>query len=188
MKFIQKNLLLTASGIAVFVIFHTCYGWQTLLPSNISWLMTMKHDWGMHYLGWHFYKNEAWQFPIGQINNYFSPIGTNVGFTDSIPLFALFLKPFARVLPEDFQYLGLWLFLCHLLTAYYTIRLFNLFKVSALFTFIAVLFIAANPVLIYRGLHPALCAHWLLIAGVYVYFLTPISLIKIKYCFTSLSY
>lgn len=133
--------------------------------------MTIKHDWGTHYLGWLFYQKEGWHFPIGDVHNYFYPVGTNVGFTDSIPLLAIFFKLFSFLLPGDFQYFGIWLFACHLLAAYYTILLFRLFKINDLITFIAVVFIVANPVLIYRGLHPALCAHWLLIASIYFYFL-----------------
>jgi hypothetical protein len=60
-----------------------------------------------------------------------------------------------------------------LLTAWYTIRLFRLFKVDHLYTFIAVLFFVANPVLIYRGLHCALCAQWLIIASICNYFRDP---------------
>ncbi len=133
--------------------------------------MTIKHDWGTHYLGWAFYQKEGWHFPIGDIHNYFYPVGTNVGFTDSIPLLSIFFKLFSFAIPNDFQYFGIWLFACHLLAAYYTILLCRLFKLNDVMTFIAVIFIAANPVLIYRGLHPALCAHWLLLAFIYVYFL-----------------
>ncbi len=169
----KKLNIWAASFLAVLIVYHTCYGLQTLLPSNVSWLMTIKHDWGGHYLGWLFYKNEGWHFPIGSVHNYFYPVGTNVGFTDSIPLLAIFFKLFSFALLADFQYFGIWLFACHLLAAYFTILLFRLFKVNDLVTFIGVIFIAANPILIYRGLHPALCAHWLLIASLYVYFLDP---------------
>ncbi|HKH61199.1 MAG TPA: DUF6311 domain-containing protein [Flavitalea sp.] len=159
-----------ASITAVVVIFHICYGLEVLLPGNISWLMTVLHDWGQHYLGWQFYKSEPWQFPIGQVSNLYYPIGTNVGFTDSIPLLAIFFKIFAPLLPNDFQYFGFWLFACHLLAAYYTILICRLFKVDIFFTFLAVIFIAANPVLVYRGMHPALCSHWLLLGSIYIYF------------------
>src|SRR6185369_11115795 len=171
--FFEKNWLLITSGIAVIIIFHFAYGLEIIVPGNISWLMMIHHDWGAHYLGWYFYRNEPWHFPLGEINNLFYPIGTNVGFTDSIPLLAIPFKLFAVFLPDDFQYFGIWLFSCHLLAAYFTIRLFKLFKVNQVLTFMAVLFITANPVLIYRGMHPAISAHWLLIASIYLYFLNP---------------
>ncbi len=161
------------AAITVIVIYHVCYGLATLQPTNISWLMTVRHDWGTHYLGWAFYKNEPWHFPLGRVTGYNYPVGTNIGFTDSIPLMAMFFKLFARILPDDFQYFGIWLLLCDLLTAYFTIRLLRLFKINWFITLAAVVFLTTNPVLVYRGMHPALCAHWLLIASIYVYFLKP---------------
>lgn len=169
----KRSGLWIASFLTVVIVFHFCYGLRIIIPTDVSWLMTAMHDWGTHQLGWEFYRNDAWQFPIGNVDSYFHPLGTNIGFTDSIPLFAIFFKIFRPLLPSDFQYFGLWLFLCHLLAAYYTILLCRLFRVKDIYIFIAVIFVAANPVLIYRGLHPALCAHWLLIASVYVYFLDP---------------
>ncbi|HVY76566.1 MAG TPA: DUF6311 domain-containing protein [Puia sp.] len=157
--------------IAAILVFHISYGLSALLPTDINWLMTARHDWGTHYLGWAFYKNEPWHFPLGRVDGYNYPVGTNVGYTDSIPLLAIFFKIFAPFLSSDFQYFGIWLFLCHLLAAYYTVLLCRLFKVNDLVTLAAAIFITANPVLLYRGMHPALCGHWLLIAGIYFYFL-----------------
>ncbi len=169
----KKVIFWIACLLVVVIIFQLCYGLKIILPSNVSWLMTAMHDWGAHYLGWLFYRQEPWHFPIGDVHGYFYPIGTNVGYTDSIPLLAIFFKLLKGILPGDFQYFGIWLFACHLLAAYYTVLLCRLFKVNYLLSFIAVIFIVANPVLIYRGMHPALCAHWLLIASVYLYFLHP---------------
>ena len=169
----KKGLLWISVTIGVIIIFQICYGLAVLQPTNINWLMSARHDWGTHYLGWAFYKNEPWHFPLGQVFGYNYPVGTNVGFTDSIPLMAIFFKLFAPFLPGDFQYFGWWLLSCHLLVAYFTILLFRIFKVSTLITFAAAIFIAANPVLIHRGMHPALCAQWLLIACIYFYFLDP---------------
>ena len=171
----KKNALLwMASAFSVVVIFKISYGLKVLIPTNINWLMSVLDDWGQHYLGWFFYRNEPWHFPLGHIDNLYYPLGTNVGFTDSIPLLCIFFKLFAPLLPADFQFLGIWLLLCHLLAAYYTIKLLRLFNVSRFITFLGVLIVAGNPVLIYRGMHPALCAHWLLIGSFYSYF-TPTS-------------
>jgi hypothetical protein len=167
----KKWLLFLLSTIGVIIIFQICYGLAILRPSNINWLMTARHDWGTHYLGWAFYKNEPWHFPLGKILGYNYPVGTNVGFTDSIPLMAIFFKLFAPLLSGDFQYFGIWLFSCHLLAAYFTILLFRVFRVNDLITLVATIFIAANPVIIHRGMHPALCAQWMLIACIYFYFL-----------------
>lgn len=157
--------------IAIVIFYQMTYGFATLLPSNINWLMSARHDWGGHYLAWAYYKGEPWHFPLGRIDTYNYPLGTNVGFADSIPLMAIFFKLFRHWLPADFQYFGLWLFLCFLLAAYFGILLLRRFKVNWFITLVGSLFIALNPVLIYRGMHPALSAHWLMLACIYVYFL-----------------
>ncbi|HET7001098.1 MAG TPA: DUF6311 domain-containing protein [Puia sp.] len=168
---IKKWLIWIFATLAIIIIYQISYGFATLQPSNISWLMTVRHDWGTHYLGWAFYRTEPWHFPLGKVTGYNYPAGTNVGFTDSIPLLAIIFKLFAPWLSGDFQYFGIWLFLCHLLAGYYTILLFRLFKVNWVITLAGVIFIVSNPVLAYRGMHPALCGHWILIACIYFYFL-----------------
>lgn len=153
----------------VIISYHIMYGINTILPSNVNWLMSTYHDWGTHYLGAAFYRNEPWGFPLGNMNNYYYPVGTNVGFTDSAPLLAFLTKLFSGILPEKFQYLGICLFACQLLLAFYTIKIFKLYKVNRYITIIAVVLVSLNPVFIFRGIHPALCSHFLLLASLYYY-------------------
>jgi len=169
----KKNTLMLVSLSAAAIIFLISYSLTILIPTNDNWLMTVRDDWGTHYLGWFFYRNEPWTFPLGNVSRYYFTPGTNVGFTDSIPLMAIFFKIFSPVLPATFQYFGIWLLLCDLLIAYYTIKLLRLFRIRPVYIFLSVLFLITNPVLLYRGMHPALCAHWLLIGSLYYYFLDP---------------
>ncbi|MBC7495514.1 MAG: hypothetical protein H7221_10950 [Flavobacterium sp.] len=136
--------------------------------------MSVHHDWGTHYLGWAFYRDDPWTFPLGGTSSYNYPLGTNIGFTDSIPLLALIFKPFRAILSDDFQYFGIWLFICHFLTAVYTFKIFNLYKINKWLTLFATILIAANPVLLFRCIHPALSAHFLILASMY-YYLKPSS-------------
>jgi len=171
---LKKNwLIYFISFVAAIVFFQINFGLNVVLPTNISWLMTIKTDWNTHYLGWFFYRNEPWQFPLGKVSGYYYPIGTNVGFTDSIPLMAIFFKLFSHILPADFQYFGFWLLLCRLLIAYFTIRICKLYSIKNFYIFLAVIFMIQNPVLLYRSMHPALCAHWLFLASGYLYLLDP---------------
>ena len=154
--------------IALFII-HFSYGLSILNPSNINWLMSVHHDWGTHYLGWAFYREDPWTLPLGYTESYNYPLGTNVGFTDTIPLLAFVLKPFSFLMSDDFQYFGFWLFLCHYLTAVYTFKIFNLYNIDKWFTFFAVVLVAACPVLLIRCIHPALSSHFLIVASIYNY-------------------
>lgn len=179
MNFLKNNSTYILALLSSILIFHFIYHIETVIPTNINWLMAAYHDWGTHYLGWAFYRNDPWVFPLGNIESYNYPIGTNVGYTDSIPLLALLFKPFSALLPENFQYFGLWLLSCHILTAHYSYKIFELFKINKWVSFVATLLIVANPVLIFRGLHPALCAQWLIIASLY-YYLVPSSEESVK--------
>jgi len=169
----HKTINLILSLVFILILFHLSYGFQIILPSNINWLMSVYHDWGQHYLGWAYFQNEPWHFPIGKIENYNFPEGTNIGFTDSIPLLAIFFKSISFLLPETFQYFGIWFLSCHLLMGYFTFKLLNLFTNNYALIILSVLLISFNPVLMYRGIHPALCAQWLLVASIYFYLLTP---------------
>ncbi len=169
----NKNYII--SFIIILIGFHICYGFKVIDPININWLMSAYHDWGTHYLGWAYFRNEPWGLPLGHIENYNFPAGTNIGFTDSIPLAAVFFKCISFLLPSQFQYFGIWLLICHLLTGYFTIKIVNLYTNSILYNILFGILVAFNPVLIYRGFHPALCAQWLIIASIYYFLISPTS-------------
>lgn len=151
------------------IIYAIVFGVFTLNPKNISWLLSVYHDWGQHYLGWAFYRQDEWRFPLGEMKNFYYPVGTNVGFTDSIPLLAFLFKIFDSFLPDNFQYFGLWLYSCLVLNAYFTYKILKLYKIHIVTILIAIILIDINPTLIFRGMHPALCAHWLIIGSIYYY-------------------
>jgi len=151
------------------IAFHLNFGLYKLNPSNINWLFLTRADWATNYLGWQFFRESPWQFPIGGFSNYNYPIGTNIGFTDSIPLMAILLKPFSFLLPERFQYHGIWLLLSLYLNGYYSFKIFTHFRINRILSFLFVAFILICPVFIFRQLHTALCAHWLLIGPIYLY-------------------
>ena len=155
------------------IVYNFTYGFHTLLPNNVGWLLNARHDWGQHYLGWAFYRNSNWTFPLGTISDWYYPMGTNVGLTDSIPLLALIFKLFSPILGNDFQYFGVWLLSCFILNGIFAYKIFKYLNINIVLNFILVLFVITNPVLIYRGLHPALCAQWLILASIYLYIKEP---------------
>ena len=69
--------------------FQIGLGLEKINPANISWLFEARMDWSTHYLGWAFFRDADWTFPLGSIPQYYYPMGTNIGFTDSIPLMAI---------------------------------------------------------------------------------------------------
>lgn len=172
-KSIKNNSQYLLLLIITLVAFKIIYGLNILIPTNTAWMLNAYHDWGQHYLGWATFRDEPWTFPIGDMKNYNYPAGSNIGFTDSIPLLAIIFKIFSSILPENFQYFGLWFFLCHFLLGFFTIKILKLYKVKYIYIYLAVIFIITNPVLLYRGMHPALCAQWFLLASLYNYLKKP---------------
>ena len=95
--------------------------WRIILPTNTSWLMV--GDAAQHYLGWAFYRNSPWTWPLGLNPLYGMEFSNSIVFTDSIPLLAIPFKVISQFLPYPFQYLGIWVLLCFVLQSYFAFRL-----------------------------------------------------------------
>jgi hypothetical protein len=65
-------------------------------------------DMAQHVIGQRYFFADAWRWHPLMAMNLNTPGGTNIAFTDSIPLLALVLKPFAPLLPAGFEGIGLW--------------------------------------------------------------------------------
>ena len=76
------------------LLFLLLNGYKIIDPSHVEWLMT--GDNGTNFLGWHFFRTEAWHFPLGVIKKYHYPSGTDVVFTGSIP-YLLFLLSYLTI-------------------------------------------------------------------------------------------
>lgn len=94
------------------VLFIVLYGTKILNFTYVDWIYVQQADIFQHQIGFEFIRNDIWRFPLGSYMNYAYPFGTSVVYTDSIPLFAIIFKLFAFLLPQSFQYFGLWGILC----------------------------------------------------------------------------
>jgi hypothetical protein len=158
------------------IIFFMMIGSETLDTKNIGWLKGI--DSLQHYLGWSFFRFSDWSFPVGLNPHYGLDISSSIVFSDSIPLLAFLFKLISRVLPETFQYFGLWLFVCFLLQGYFAWKLTGLAVVSKLNRFLAAAFFVISPIFIWRilgvnaaagiGPHIALSSHFLILAALYL--------------------
>jgi len=171
MKYASLAMTLTLGAALGMVFFIIVLNLKMVDPTQINWLM--RRDWQWHFMGWHFFRHEPWHFPlVGQINGILFPVGTSIGLTDSIPLFALLFKPFTALLPREFQYIGLWFLTCFTLQGVFAALLIRLRSQNLLIIAIGTLFFVLSPILLVRLNHAALCAHWLLLAGLWLYFRT----------------
>ena len=157
-------------GIIGAFVFITIYG---LLPLDVTydyWLINgyVEKDVTQHYAGWLAYRQSEWSIPLGKIDGLG---GTMVTFTDSIPLVAMFFKCFSALLPETFQYFGLYIFLCFILQGVSSGLLISLFSKDKILTNLGVVLFCYSPIMIERAFrHTALASHWLILFMLYFYF------------------
>jgi hypothetical protein len=141
-------------------------GWSTLSPTNTSWLF--HSDWRQHWLGWLFFRDAPWTFPLGSLPSLLYPVGTTIGFTDSNPIVSIVLKPFSAWLPAEAQFIGAWLALCFIGQGYFGAALASLVTKDKAHQVLAGMMFVASPVLAVRLGHDTLCAHWILLALLYL--------------------
>ncbi|GMO26580.1 MAG: hypothetical protein Ta2F_02150 [Termitinemataceae bacterium] len=103
---VAKTFVFVLCGILGVLFFIKTFGIAILDFTYTDWLM-VGGDLSQHYTGWAMFRNSAWYFPIGLMDNIVYPYLESVIYTDSIPLFAVFFKIFSNFLPSNFQYFGL---------------------------------------------------------------------------------
>jgi hypothetical protein len=160
--------LILGVGIAFVLI-----GPGPLSPSNTAWLFG---DAATYYSGWEQYRHDPHlHFPLPWTERIGYPVGTSIALLDAIPLAAVVLRPFSPLLPEPFQYLGLWMLLSLVLQAYFAFSLCRrLFPSDAVFALLGSILLVVSAPLLFRVCgHIALTSHWLLLAGLDAYFRDP---------------
>ncbi len=174
MKFKNKEFIKQDLKIILFYFFLSLtltsffIGYENLNVFNTKWLF-LGDDRSAHQIGWYFFKDDYWRFPLGSNPNYGHDIGNSIVYSDSIPLFALLFKLISFLLPEQFQYFSIWFILCFflqgLLSYFLILKITESKKISIVLSFFFLLF----PPAIYRiDWHPALFAHWTLILTVFL--------------------
>jgi len=132
-------------------------------PTSLNWLM--QGDGAQHVLGWLFFRHEPWTLPLGSVPSFGYPVGTTVGFTDSIPWVAVVFKNLSPLLPVDFQYLGLWSGLCFFLRGAVGVKIVQEISPRPFIQLLGGAFFIFDFV---HGQH-ALAAHWLILAIVWLH-------------------
>lgn len=156
---------LAAAGLGFLWYLHMGGG-PTLNPANTAWVFY--GDWRVHWLGWQFFRDAPWTFPPALVPTLPYPVGTALGFTDSNPLVSILLKPFSPWLPAEAQFIGLWLALCFTLQGYFGAALAGVVTRNKLEQMLGGMLFVLSPVLAVRLGHDTLCAHWLLLALLYL--------------------
>jgi hypothetical protein len=150
------------------IFFNAWMHWDVVAPRNVGWLLD-GNDRGVTQIGLTAYLRSQPIWPSLHNPLLMAPEGVPVAFTDSNPLAALLLQPFAAWLPADVQFIGIWLLLCvflQLLFAWLLVRRHAPGPVSA---WAGAALLAFMPALINRPGHVNLCAHWVILWALWTY-------------------
>ncbi|MDD0967459.1 MULTISPECIES: DUF6311 domain-containing protein [Pseudomonas] len=168
MKDSAKRLVVTLLPLMIGVLaFFIVVGPRALNPQNIAWLG--QGDPATHYLGWVFFRQSPWTFPLGLNPTYGLELGNGLIFSDSNPLLALLFKPFTGLLPETFQYFGLWFLGCFMLQSWFAWKLLGLITPHVTLRALgAALFLFAPPMIMRIPVHLSLAGHFVILAALYL--------------------
>jgi Family of unknown function (DUF6311) len=147
--------------------FNLVVGPSVLNPTYLGWVM--QGDGAQHVLGWLFFRHEKWSWPLGSIPSFPYPVGTTVGYTDSIPWVAILAKVISPFLPVDFQYVGPWLGLCFFLQGWFGVKIVQELSSNPLIQILGGACFILDPVLLWRIGHDSLCAHWLILGLIWLH-------------------
>jgi len=151
------------------IFFISFYGVYVLNPLHIDWLMS--GDSKIHYLGWDFFRRCQWTFPIGTISQLAYPFGIPLTYTDSIPLIAIPLKLVSGILPNNFQYFGLWGLFCYMLQGGFSALIMRRWTKNMMIILICSAIFIVSPVLMFRMFyHTALASQWIILASIWLTF------------------
>lgn len=172
-SFLKKNcyayLIPMLIGAITFIII---YGFSPLNVTSDNWLMTGydEADIIQHYAGWLAFRNSDWAFPLGMAKNMAVGTGTIISFTDSIPIVAIFFKLFRDILPETFQYFGIFTFACYILQSIAAFKIIHLKTNNRVYSAIGTILFSFAPIFMERSFrHTALGAQWLVLFSIYLY-------------------
>ncbi len=154
------------------IAFFMVIGFEPLNPVNAGWILG-RLDPTQHYLGWLFYRNSEWTFPIGLNPLFGQDLSSSIVYSDSIPLLAIPFKLLGPLLPERFHYFGIWLLACFLLQAWLTWKILGLYSKSISLRLLGCGLFLFFPPMLWRintpaGGHSALVGHFLILWALYL--------------------
>lgn len=166
--FWKKNNVWILGALVGITAFLSIYGGHVLNVTYTDWLLGAG-DLTQNYLGWCFFRNSDWSFPIGLMDGICYPNEVSVIFTDSVPLMAVFFKIFRAILPAKFQYFGIWGMLCFgAQGAFGALLIYHYVKKKAEAVVGSLLFAITPVMLVQVSVNMALGAQWLILFSLYL--------------------
>ena len=146
-------------------------GWGNVLPGSMAWLDT--GDVGASQAAWEYFRAAPLiQWPITALPNYGVEWGSIFQGMAGNVLVALPLKVLSPLLPDQFQYLGLWVVACFIAQAVILQRLFAAAGLGRTERLLGALVVTLSPILLFRIgvlMHLDLGGQWLIALSLLLY-------------------
>ena len=155
------NILLIFLAFIQFILF---IGLDNADIHQYNWLFFF--DTAADLVNWIKFKNSEWFFPVGLFSN--GELGnSSIAYTGAVPFLSIILKFFFKNF-NNFQYFGLWIFLCFYLQLLFSyLILFEITK-NSFFSIIGGLLFMISPIMFNKiGFHLSLSGHWIILAFFY---------------------
>lgn len=144
------------------------YGYFHLYFTHVNWIYKAGGDVLQHQLGWEWFRQEPWQFPLGKITAYGYPFGTSVTFMDSIPLLAIPFKLISHWFKPNHQYFGTWELSSVIVQMLAGLLILHEFTRSYKVKILGASLLVLSPPMIFRAFyHSSLTAHWILLLAIW---------------------
>ncbi|MBW8880246.1 MAG: hypothetical protein JF615_02135 [Asticcacaulis sp.] len=147
------------------VLFLCFFNPYVLDPTRLRWVL--QNDWGQHSNGWNAYRHAADSFNHQSILA--NPMGNTLISTDSNPPFAFLFKLLSGLLPQNFQYIGLWFGFCVAMHVVFAYKLVRPHAPNRWFALGGAVALSALPALYYRMRHDTLVAQWLILWALHLF-------------------
>lgn len=168
-KYFRVFLFLIIGVTVGLTLFLLIYGRYSVYFTHVNWLYKFGGDSFQHQLGWEWFRQEPWSFPLGRIESYGYPFGTYMAYMDSIPLFAIPFKLLSPWLEQRFQYFGLWELASVICQTLASMLIIGEFTTSYPKKILGASLLVLSPPMIHRAFtHSSLSAHWILLLAIWL--------------------
>ena len=154
-------------------IFVAIYGFAPLDITYDGWILNgyIETDITQSYAGWLSYLKSETFFPLTYSALTAYPFGDWASLADSIPIAMFFFKLMSPVLPQTFQFFGVFCCFAMAMQALSASFLLRLFCKNELQVLLGSVLFCVSPVMLERMFrHNALASHWMIVMALYLYF------------------
>ncbi|MDD5579589.1 MAG: DUF6311 domain-containing protein [Methylobacter sp.] len=148
------------------LVFVSLWGTAPLNPFNIEWILNNPYgsDFCFTEIGVLQFLKSEWTFPPGLTNGLLYPTSTSVVFFDAIPLVAIIAKVIRFFYPHDFQYFGIWGFVCMALQGGISSLIIRKYCANSIISAISSAFFCLSPFLLGKMFgHASMSGQWLIL-------------------------